>query len=197
MLCETFSFQNYQKAVDNLIEYDEQKEYWPVVKEYLEILSSAIEDLQQGGTSRYKNIFEDASMEKYHNIDNYILSQVMHGYVSVAPLELSNEQWFRVFRMILLNYKIMICVFETVDLTLAYESNDITEGNGQEFARDLLYMFQKLHRKYRDYLPDGVSNDEWPLMCINDQARKSWRSITYVNLVLSGDESWHMDSDED
>ncbi|AAZ38229.1 ORF-63 [Agrotis segetum nucleopolyhedrovirus A] len=189
-----FYFQNYTKAIDSLMEYDKQKEYCPVIKQYLEILSIAIEDMESGATSRYTNIFEDLSMEKYYGIDKRILSQVMYGYVS-DNVELSNEEWFRVFKMILLNFKIMVYVFRECDLNEKYPDADMHIYNAGAFSDNLLEMFIKLNKKYIDYLPTAIDPCNWPLIHI---ARVTeWCEQKYLYLVYGDEKQYDTDSEED
>ncbi|ACI28771.1 agip69 [Agrotis ipsilon multiple nucleopolyhedrovirus] len=193
----TFYFQNYTKAVNSLMEYDQQKEYRPVIKEYLKILSYAIEKMEEGNTSRYKNIFEDLPMEKYYGIDKPILSQVMYGYVS-DDVELSNEEWFRVFKMVLLNFKIMVYVFEKCNLNYVYPKADMHIVNAGQFSDNLLYMFKKLNKKFKNYLPAGIDPCNWPLIHIAEETEEtSVLEPIFIYLVYGDEKQYDTDSEED
>ncbi|AIZ48708.1 asb059 [Agrotis segetum nucleopolyhedrovirus B] len=188
-----FYFQNYTKAINSLMEYDEQKEYLPVIKQYLEILSYAIEKMEEGNTSRYKNIFEDLPMEKYYGIDKAILSQVMYGYVS-DDVELSNEEWFRVFKMILLNFKIMVYVFYDCDLNYEYPDADMHFINAAQFSEDLSDMFNELNLKYKNYFPAEIDPCNWPLVHIGKKSE--WCEQIYFEFIYGDEEYNCTDSDD-
>ncbi|AJP09057.1 hypothetical protein F8203_gp091 [Heliothis virescens ascovirus 3f] len=163
MLTETFDFENYTEAVESLMTYDETKEYEQFVKEYVEVLSDAIEYMESGATSRYRNIMEDVDMEQYHRIPNKIIGQTLHGYID-SDVDLTNEEWFRVLRSVILNYRIIVNVFKHCDLNEVYPDQDMHYGNASPLSTDVLRGTTYLHEKYSSLLPDGVDLSQWPRM---------------------------------
>lgn len=163
MLTPTFKFKNYSKAVSSLLTYDYTKNYEPFVKEYVEILSDAIEHMEDGQTSRYRNIMEDIDMEQYHKIPNNIIHQTLHGYID-PNVKLTNEEWFRLLRSLILNYRIIVHVFEHCELNDVYPDQDMHSGNARPLSTNVLRGTICLHEEYLDILPNDIDVSQWPCM---------------------------------
>jgi hypothetical protein len=159
MKTSTFTFENYRRVCEIIVEYDESKDYEDLVRQHLAVLSGAIEDMEDCQTSRYKSIFDEVNLEEYYNIDRSVLDQAMYGYIDPS-VELSNPEWFRVMRMVLLNYKIIICVFTECDLTVTWPRNDIHTGNACLLADNLKCGFEHINGLFFN------KGDDWPKLNI-------------------------------
>lgn len=157
-----FSFKNYSKASTSVLLYDASKRYEPFANDYLDVLSHAIEHMERGQTSTYINIFDDVDLEQYYDIDNGLLEQTMYGYIA-ATEDLTNEQWFRILKSVIINYKILVLVFSECDMNVHDPSYDMA-ANSEGFSIDLKQGTAAVLEKYVDYLPEGVDTSTWPVM---------------------------------
>lgn len=165
MYTKTVYFKNYSKASSlPVLLYDASKQYKPFVKGYMHVLSKSIHRMEDGGTSRYKNILEDVNFGKYYDLDNRLVQQTLYGYMCE---ELSNEQWFRLLKSVIINYKILVIALEHVDYNNFYSKYDMHKLNSGFLSENLHWGTIGVRRKYIDYLPSDGGSFAWPRMLVD------------------------------
>ncbi|AGA16264.1 hypothetical protein [Thysanoplusia orichalcea nucleopolyhedrovirus] len=181
-----FTFEGYGEASKAVAVYNPLANYKKIVVRYVETLSEAIERLEEGATSIYVNVFDSLDLYPYYKINNCLLKQAMHGYLvdiigtcwrpqrhalqqpNVAYLD--NEAWFRMWCMILINFKVTILVYSECDMNGIYPEEDIHDGNATYFAKYLKREFQDLNKRYSYWLnSDAFNLDNWPYVRIKSK----------------------------
>ncbi|AAR28831.1 ORF67 [Leucania separata nucleopolyhedrovirus] len=189
MYTKTFCFKNYTKASSSILVYDASKSYEPFVKDYLHILSCAIEHMECGDTSRYKNIMEGVNLEKYYDIENSVLEQTLYGYI--WPQEFTNEQWFRILKSVIINYKILSIVFDdTIDLNEHYPMEDMA-SNSYGLSKDLQLGTEAVRREYADCLPEGIDLSTWPAMNVVEFSENYYLDIKLADDCTETDTEYY------
>lgn len=148
---EAFNFKDYATiARSPFIKYDSSVKYRPIAEKYMRVLSDAIEDVEGGDTSVYINIFETVPLQEYFYLPQPVVQQVMCGYVE-PNIKMKNKKWFRVLKMILLNYKIMIHAYSYCDFNniSSYERFEMHRHNARRFCNMLFDGFCELNKAYK------------------------------------------------
>jgi len=154
----------------SLLVYDPCKDYKSFAVEYTEVLSEAIEYAECGNTSRYINIMENIDMSEYYNLPNYVVQQTLYGYIDQDVLT-TNEQWFELIKSMIINYRIIVLVYEHCELNEIYPKKDMHIYNAGKLSETLFDGTAHLHEKYQDCLPVGVDLSTWPLMQVQNIAK--------------------------
>jgi hypothetical protein len=106
--------------------------------------------------NKYINIMEEVPWVFLHDIDSDIIEATLYGFV-YSDLELSNDEWFRVFKSILINYKIMVIVFGEYSERLKGKFDDREiQANACALGIHLREKLENLNVKYADYLPCAI-----------------------------------------